>query len=296
MGAGQRARRSVPASCSASARSRRAVWATIALARAELARKALSSELIETADRFELVNAVASLALAGEVDEALAGLARVIDVGQRRGDQLAAQTHELWRGLVLYEAGELLLAEETLAIVESTPFWALPLPRAYRAGFLAHVLLERGKIGEAEQVIAAVICRGALAGPSDSATSWQRPRAARDGCAEQALSDFLAAGEAAESIHIRNPAFIPWRSQAALALRQLGRIDEAQALAARGTQACPAVGARRARSEFRYARSVSSRAAKPARSYSERLSRSLKLAGSARACAGADRSRRCSET
>ena len=55
----------------------------------ELARKALTSELIETADRFELVNAVASLALAGEVDEALAGLGRVIDVGQRRGDQLA---------------------------------------------------------------------------------------------------------------------------------------------------------------------------------------------------------------
>ena len=149
----------------------------------ELARKALTSELIETADRFELVNAVASLALAGEVDEALAGLGRVIDVGQRRGDQLAVQTHGLWRGLVYYEAGELLLAEEALAIVESTPFWALPLPRAYRAGFLAQVLLERGKIGEAEQVIAEVSVEELLAGPSDSATSWQRPRAACNGCA-----------------------------------------------------------------------------------------------------------------
>src|SRR3954467_5452144 len=122
----------------------------------ELARQALTSDLIETADRFELVNAVVALALAGEVDEALAGLARVIEIGQRRGDQLAVQTHELWRGLVYYEAGELLLAEETLAIVEPTPFWALSLPRAYRASFLAHVLLERGKIDEAEEVVDAV--------------------------------------------------------------------------------------------------------------------------------------------
>src|SRR3954470_8154996 len=52
----------------------------------ELARRALTSELVETVDRFELVNAVGALALAGEVDDALAGLARVIDIGQRRGD------------------------------------------------------------------------------------------------------------------------------------------------------------------------------------------------------------------
>ena len=46
---------------------------------------------LETADRFELVNAVAALALAGEVDEALAGIRAVIAAGQRRGDQLAAR-------------------------------------------------------------------------------------------------------------------------------------------------------------------------------------------------------------
>ena len=119
----------------------------------ELACEALASELVETADRFELVNAVAALALAGDVDQALAGLARVIDIGQRRGDQLAVQTHQLWRGLVHYEAGELPLAEEALAIVEPTPFWELSLPRAYRAGFLAHILLERGKIDEAQEIL-----------------------------------------------------------------------------------------------------------------------------------------------
>jgi DNA-binding CsgD family transcriptional regulator len=198
----------------------------------EFARAALASDLIETADRFELVNAVAPLALAGEVDEALAGLARVIEAGQRRGDQLATQTHQLWSGLVLYEAGQLLLAEEALAIVEPTPFWALSLPNAYRAGFLAHVLLERGKIGDAEQLVAAVSVEELLPGHRIQPLHGRGRVRLATGAAEQALADFIAAGEMAESVYIHNPAYIPWRSQAALALHQLGRTDEARALAA----------------------------------------------------------------
>ncbi len=198
----------------------------------ELARQALTSDLIETADRFELVNAVASLALAGEVDEALAGLARVIEVGRRRGDQLAAQTHQLWNGLVLYESGELLLAEEALAIVEPTPFWALALPNAYRAGFLAHVLLERDRLSEAARILAAVSVEELLPGHRIQPLHGRGRLRLATGAPEQALADFIAAGEAAESVYIRNPAYIPWRSQAALALRQLGRSDEARALAA----------------------------------------------------------------
>jgi DNA-binding CsgD family transcriptional regulator len=198
---------------------------------AELARKALASELIETADRFELVNAVAALALAGDVEEALTGLARVIEVGQRRGDQLAAQTHELWRGLVYYEAGRLLPAEDALAIVEPTPFWALSLPNAYRAGILAHVLLERGKVDEAAAVVGAVSVEELLPGHRIQTLHGRGRVRLAMGAPEQALADFIAAGEAAESVDIRNPAYIPWRSQAALALLQLSRSDEAKALA-----------------------------------------------------------------
>lgn len=198
---------------------------------AALARKAMASELIDTADRFELVNAVAALALAGDVDEALAGLARVIEVGQRRGDQLAAQTHELWRGLVYYEAGRLLLAEDALAIVEPTPFWALSLPNAYRAGFLAHVLLERGKIDEAEAIVGAISVEELLPGHRIQTLHGRGRVKLAIGAPEQALADFIAAGEAAESVDICNPAYIPWRSQSALALHQLSRTDEAKALA-----------------------------------------------------------------
>jgi DNA-binding CsgD family transcriptional regulator len=45
---------------------------------------------------------------------------------------------------------------------------------------------------------------------------------------EDALADFIACGEAAGSIGIQNPAYVAWRSQAALALDALGRQVEAQ--------------------------------------------------------------------
>jgi DNA-binding CsgD family transcriptional regulator len=132
---------------------------------------------------------------------------------------------------VYYEAGELLLAEETLAIVEPTPFWALSLPGAYRAGFLAHVLLERGKIDEAEEVIDAVRVDELLPGHRIQPLHGRGRVRLATGAADQALADFVAAGECAESVDIRNPAYIPWRSESALALRQLDRVDEARALA-----------------------------------------------------------------
>ena len=232
----------------------------------------MASELIETADRFELVNAVAALALAGDVDEALAGLARVIEVGQRRGDQLAAQTHELWRGLVYYEAGRLLLAEDALAIVEPTPFWELSLPNAYRAGFLAHVLLERGKIDEAEAIVGAVSVEELLPGHRIQTLHGRGRVKLAIGAPEQALADFIAAGEAAESVDIRNPAYIPWRSQAALALHQLARDRRSERRLRARNSSCRVAGAHRARSASRCACSVSSRVDEPASSCCARRS------------------------
>ena len=194
-------------------------------------RRALSSDLIEMPDRFELVNPLAALAMAGEVAEALAGFERVIAVARRRGDQLAAQTQGLWRGLVLYEAGELLLAEQDLAVIEATPFWGLPTPLAYRAGFLAQVLLERGKTADAEKLVAAVSLDEIQIGHQIQFLYGRGRLRSQTGAIADAVHDFLAAGEVSESITIPNPAFTHWRSEAALALRQLGRDDEARQLA-----------------------------------------------------------------
>jgi DNA-binding CsgD family transcriptional regulator len=192
----------------------------------DLGRRAVASDLFASEDRMYLTSALAALAMAGEVDEAQVGLAKVIAAAQRSGDRLTAAGHQLWRALVHYECGELLRAEEDL-ILEQTPFWQASTPLAYRAGFLTMVLLDRGEIGEAERLIASTsldhvqdvhrmhfICaRGRLRFESDAA--------------EQALSDFLEVGVLAESVAIHNPAFVPWRSHAALALHRLGREQEA---------------------------------------------------------------------
>ena len=196
----------------------------------DLGRRALARGLPQSEVRMYLTSALAALAMAGEVNEAEAGLASVIAAAERGGDRLTAAGHKLWRGLVHYEAGELLLAEQDL-ILEPIPFWQSSTPLAYRAGFLTQVLLERGSIDEAEQLIADTSLDDVLDAHRLHCV-YSRGRLRLElGAAERALADFIEVGTLAESVHFFNPAFVPWRSQAAIALQRLGREDEARALA-----------------------------------------------------------------
>ena len=146
----------------------------------ELARQALTSDLIETADRFELVNAVAPLALAGEVDEALAGLARVIRgrAAARRparcADPPALERFGALRGRRTAARGRSARDRGADAVLGARAAERLPrrLPRARPA-----------RARQAQRGGASRRCRirrRALAGPPDSATSRKRPSAARD--------------------------------------------------------------------------------------------------------------------
>ena len=197
----------------------------------DLGRRAIASDLIRTEDRLNLVSACAALAMADDVERAEHDFAHVIAVAQRRGDRLAAASHQLWRGLVRYEKGELLLAEEDLAFVESTPLGQLSLAAAYRAGFHAHVLLERGETDDAAALVAGISLDDLPVGHHIQFLYARGRVRLQQRDWEGALADFLQAGSSAESVEIHNPAYVPWRSQAALALHQLGRTEEAQALA-----------------------------------------------------------------
>ena len=196
----------------------------------DLGRKALSSSLLQSEDRIYLVSALAALAMAGEADEAKAGLARVIASADRSGDRLTAAGHRLWEGLVHYEAGELLLAEQAL-ILEPIPFWQASTPLAYRAGFLTQVLLERGAIDEAEQLIADTSLDNVVDAHRIHCVYARARLRLEMGAAERALADFTEVRDLAESVQFLNPAWVPWRSQAAIALQRLGREEEARALA-----------------------------------------------------------------
>ena len=101
----------------------------------------------------------------------------------------------------------------------------------YWAGYLAELLLERGELAEAQRLVErpppALAQRGHF-------LNFFRVRglvAFRAGSPEQALTDFRAAGDLARSLRIENPAFAPWRSEAALALHRLDRWEEARELA-----------------------------------------------------------------
>ena len=197
----------------------------------DFGQRAIASDLVRHEDRLNLVSAFAALAMAGDVERAEQALAHVIAVAQRRGDRLAAASHQLWRGLVRYEKGELLLAEEDLVYVDSTPLGQLSTAAAYRAGFHAHVLLERGETDDAAALVAAISIDDLPVGHHIQFLYARGESASRQREWERALADFRQAGSSAESVEIHNPAFVPWRSQAALALHQLGRTEEARALA-----------------------------------------------------------------
>jgi DNA-binding CsgD family transcriptional regulator len=100
----------------------------------------------------------------------------------------------------------------------------------YWRGYLAEILLERGELAEAQRLVEgrpAVAEQGHL-------LNFFRVRglvALHAGSPEQALTDLRAAGDRARSLRIENPAFAPWRSEAALALHRLGRPQEAHELA-----------------------------------------------------------------
>ena len=233
MGARQRSTASGPASCSACARSRKGVSAKIVLAPSSWRVKRSRASWSRHADRFELVNAVAALALAGEADEALAGLARVIDIGAAarrsarganpravaragvlRGGRAAARRRRRSRSWSRRRSGR----------CRSPARLSRRLPRARPAR-------ARQDRGGARKSSSAVSVDELLPGHRIQLLHGRGRLRLATGAAEQALADFVAAGEAAESVDIRNPAYIPWRSQSALALRQLERIDEARVLA-----------------------------------------------------------------
>src|SRR6202012_4810797 len=62
---------------------------------------------------------------------------------------------------------------------------------------------------------------------------------------EERLPMLLACGDLSEAFGIRNPAFLPWRSSAALALRELGEAEEAAARAAEEVELARRFGAAR---------------------------------------------------
>ena len=204
-------------------------------ARAEataLAERALASGAFDDAD--ELLFCVAApftLTVAGRFAEASEAFGLAISAAQRQGNLLNLAALPLYRGFLRLQLGELLAAEEDIRPFDDVAFEDMPIFRTYRAGFLAELLLERGEIAAAEAAVAGQVDDVPPGHTLHFLLARGRTRL-ESGHLEQAARDSFAAGSVADSLGIENPAYYGWwRSQAALALRQLGREDEARQLA-----------------------------------------------------------------
>ena len=198
----------------------------------ELARRALATPGGSARERLYAVNnAVQALALAGEVKDAESALHAGIEEARHAGDRYAFAAHHLWQGIVKVEQGQLLAAEENLDVPEVISFAELMTVLAYRAPYVADVLASRGEHVAAEEALAKVRVDDVLPGHRIRLFGGRGNLFLGTGRPELALADFRAASEIAQSLGTENPAYCPWRSQAALALYRLGRVEEALGLA-----------------------------------------------------------------
>ena len=173
------------------------------------------------------VNCLYALALAGDPDAAARALTAAIADAQRHGDIVNLSVSYVVRGMVRYERGELLSAEEDLRMGEILEWPGL---QAERGACLAEVLLEQGATEEAKVLVE----RPPAVGAPGFTIHFRQARGQirlETGRPTEALADFLEVGSIAQSLGIDNPAYAHWRSQAALALLRLDRQSEAREFA-----------------------------------------------------------------
>src|SRR5205809_1092751 len=173
--------------------------------------------------------ALFTLTVAGEVDAAAAAFERALAFARSRGDRLSVNDLLALRAFLHAQRGDLQQAEADLTAVEGAPLTVVM--RAYASGFLAEVLIDRGSPTEALAALANESVDDVPLGHRLLFMYGKARARLTSGAFEQALQEFLELGGHMESLGIRNPAFAPWRSQAALALQQLGKHVGARELA-----------------------------------------------------------------
>jgi DNA-binding CsgD family transcriptional regulator len=152
------------------------------------------------------------------------------------------------RGWLSLRRGDLSAAEgdaqTALAAAE------LPVPPMYHAlngGVLIKALVDQGRLDEAERALAVLgpEADSGLVAAAILRLSRGGLRVAQDRVAD-GLADFLAVGEILTRAMITSPAFLPWRSEAALAYLALGDDSAAERLAAEELELARAFGTPRA--------------------------------------------------
>jgi DNA-binding CsgD family transcriptional regulator/tetratricopeptide (TPR) repeat protein len=200
-----------------------------------LARRALAGGALAKADvGAAFVPACTVLAMA-DLDEVLVIYEDALAEAHRRGSTFAFGAVKVFRAQTLVWRGDLGDAEVDArdALAAGEAWGASARFAGHATAFLADALMEQGKLDDAAAVLAQSGFGESL--PDSARLLYRADSSARlrilRGDVAGGLSDLLEAGRRFEAVGSRNPAFIAWRSPAALALRQLGEEEEARRLA-----------------------------------------------------------------
>jgi DNA-binding CsgD family transcriptional regulator len=190
-----------------------------------------------------------TLVLAGEIDLAERYFDAAVEAAKRRGELVMLGSMLTYRGYLHVYRGDLAAAEDDLRQPPTLVAYGhdQPIPAFYQS-YLAEVLVERGKLAEAETTLADLglgedvptrtylipflVARGTL-------------RVARREL-ERARGDFEQLGRNMEAFGITNPSFAAWRSHLALVLAALDERARALALAEEEVELARSWGAPRA--------------------------------------------------
>ena len=180
-------------------------------------------------DPTTLIQVVGVLSWSDEYDEAAEALRRAFAVARRDGSVFRYAMASQVRARQLVRTGPVGDAVED----------ARTAVDAWRGGQQAYLhaashclvvaLLESDRLGDAAAVLA-----NTDEGGTRSVSAWRHMAvglvAAHEERHEDALDAFLAAGRRLDALLVTNPTVIPWRSQAGLAARRLGRDAQAREL------------------------------------------------------------------
>ncbi|MDQ3764898.1 MAG: hypothetical protein M3460_26305 [Actinomycetota bacterium] len=171
---------------------------------------------------------------AADVDDAMPLSDAWVAAAHQRGSMLVYGPAKTFRGLAWLSCGALVEAEadlrDSMWMVETA---SADIGRPIVGAYLANVLMEQGCLDKA----AAVLDWACMSDPLPSTGYWYWYLGSRarllmlQGQVKEGLETMLACGRRFAAHGGQNPAFVAWRSGAALALFSLDRLEEARALA-----------------------------------------------------------------
>jgi len=220
-----------------------------AVASVALARRALAGGTLIAAETGGGAFARACMVLAmADLDEALTMYDAALANAHLHGSISGFAATKVFRAQAFLFRGDLAEAEaDSREALDACRAWGLQLLDAFRF-VSAEALMEQGKLAEAATVLEPA--RPDESMPEDVALYFLRHSRARLRLLQGDLAGGLEAmadvGARFERSGGRNPALLPWRSDAALALLRLGERDEAGRLAAQELELARAWGAPRA--------------------------------------------------